>query len=107
MFTSKAVLLILSAFLATINAAPSNLEAREAACFFLNPCTVNLLFTHYHIQDAAVTIKLCTAVNLGGTCATLTAVPDQCVSLTGGLSILNKEISSAVIPGGFICTFFE
>ncbi|KAJ7889485.1 hypothetical protein B0H14DRAFT_2336675 [Mycena olivaceomarginata] len=31
----------------------------------------------------------------------------SCINLTGGLSFLNKEISTATVPGGFICTFFQ
>ncbi|KAJ7784024.1 hypothetical protein B0H14DRAFT_2474120 [Mycena olivaceomarginata] len=34
-------------------------------------------------------------------------VSDTCVNLTGGLSFLNKEISTATVPGGFVCTFFQ
>ncbi|KAK7435113.1 hypothetical protein VKT23_019806 [Stygiomarasmius scandens] len=55
---------------------------------------------------ASPTITLCTAVNFGGTCIQLPVVSDSCTNFTGGLTVLNKELSSAVIPGGFICTLF-
>ncbi|KAK7436430.1 hypothetical protein VKT23_019142 [Stygiomarasmius scandens] len=56
--------------------------------------------------DASPTITLCTAGLTTGACYQLPVVSDQCVSLTGGLTILNKEISSAIIPNGFLCTLF-
>ncbi|KAJ7804300.1 hypothetical protein B0H14DRAFT_2884931 [Mycena olivaceomarginata] len=40
-------------------------------------------------------------------CAAVPTVSDICVNLTGGLSFLNKEISTATVPGGFVCTFFQ
>ncbi|KAJ6586009.1 hypothetical protein B0H19DRAFT_1250752 [Mycena capillaripes] len=56
--------------------------------------------------DASVTIEICS-----GTCpvggVTVPVVSDACINLTGGLSFLNKEISQAIIPGGFVCTFFQ
>ncbi|KAJ7436412.1 hypothetical protein FB451DRAFT_1417460 [Mycena latifolia] len=55
--------------------------------------------------DASVSIVVCTSVGTG--CVTLPVVSDSCLNLTGGLSFLNKEISTAQIPGGFICTFFQ
>ncbi|KAK7044424.1 hypothetical protein R3P38DRAFT_3346800 [Favolaschia claudopus] len=58
--------------------------------------------------DASVTVEVCTgSANPPNGCVNVPAVSDSCVNLTGGLSFLNKEISNAVIPGGFICTFFE
>ncbi|KAJ6557553.1 hypothetical protein B0H19DRAFT_1261165 [Mycena capillaripes] len=58
------------------------------------------------VTDASATIQVCT--NSAGTqCVTVPVVSDNCVNLTGGLSFLNKEISTATIPGGFICTFFQ
>ncbi|KAJ7935788.1 hypothetical protein B0H13DRAFT_1590136, partial [Mycena leptocephala] len=40
-------------------------------------------------------------------CADIPLINDTCVSLTGGLSFFNKEISWAQIPAGFACKFFE
>ena len=85
MFSARFALTALTTVLAVASAAPTaELETRAAA-----------------------EITVCTAVNFGGTCVTLSVVSDECTDLTGGLSILNKEISAAVIPDGFICTFFE
>ncbi|KAJ6529805.1 hypothetical protein B0H19DRAFT_1274193 [Mycena capillaripes] len=58
------------------------------------------------IADASVTITICSGGPSVG-CVTVPVVSDSCVNLTGGLSFLNKEITTAVIPGGFICTFFQ
>ncbi|KAJ7691488.1 hypothetical protein B0H16DRAFT_1486755 [Mycena metata] len=56
--------------------------------------------------EASVTIEICSgSCPTGG--VTVPVVSDACINLTGGLSFLNKEISSAVVPGGFVCTFFQ
>ncbi|THU83832.1 hypothetical protein K435DRAFT_870892 [Dendrothele bispora CBS 962.96] len=57
-------------------------------------------------QDASPTVTLCTGPGFTSICVMPAVVSDECVNLTGGLTTLNKELSSAVIPGGFICTFF-
>ncbi|THU77762.1 hypothetical protein K435DRAFT_738219 [Dendrothele bispora CBS 962.96] len=57
--------------------------------------------------DASPTMTLCTAVQFGGICLNLPVVSDSCTSFTGGLTTLNEEVSSAVIPAGFICTLFN
>ncbi|KAJ7135542.1 hypothetical protein C8R44DRAFT_952016 [Mycena epipterygia] len=57
------------------------------------------------VPDASVTIEVCTSVNTG--CVTIPVISDDCLNLTGGLTFLDKEISTAQIPGGFICTFFQ
>ncbi|KAJ7018463.1 hypothetical protein C8F04DRAFT_1139989 [Mycena alexandri] len=58
--------------------------------------------------EASVTIEVCSgSLNPPNGCVTLPVVSDSCINLTGGLSFLNKEISWAVVPGGFICTFFQ
>ncbi|KAJ7122304.1 hypothetical protein C8R44DRAFT_876602 [Mycena epipterygia] len=57
--------------------------------------------------DASVTVEVCTGVNPQTGCVNVPVVSDSCVDLTGGLTFLNKEISSAQVPGGFICTFFQ
>ncbi|KIM36010.1 hypothetical protein M413DRAFT_428109 [Hebeloma cylindrosporum] len=55
--------------------------------------------------EASVTIQICTG-NVGAAgCVTIPVVSDTCINFTGGLTFLNKEVSGAVIPGGFICTF--
>ena len=85
MFSARFVLTALTTVLAVALAAPTaELETRAAA-----------------------EITVCTSANFEGTCIALSVVSDECTDLTGGLSILNKEISAAVIPDGFICTFFE
>ncbi|KAJ7478477.1 hypothetical protein FB451DRAFT_1242101 [Mycena latifolia] len=55
--------------------------------------------------DVSASIVVCSSVGTG--CVTLPVVSDSCLNLTGGLSFLNKEITTAQIPGGFICTFFQ
>ncbi|KAJ7169190.1 hypothetical protein C8R43DRAFT_1121081 [Mycena crocata] len=60
------------------------------------------------IALAPATITVCSgALNPPSGCVGIPVVSDSCVSLTGGLSFLNKEISNAKIPAGFVCTFFE
>ena len=48
----------------------------------------------------------CTDINFGGICITIPLVTDDCIDLTGSLSVLEKRISSAIIPEGVVCTFF-
>ncbi|KAF7328321.1 HET domain-containing protein [Mycena venus] len=55
--------------------------------------------------DASPSIQVCTTAGTG--CVTLPVVSDDCVNLTGGLSFLDQEITTATIPGGLICTFFQ
>ncbi|KAJ6470427.1 hypothetical protein C8R45DRAFT_1015590 [Mycena sanguinolenta] len=58
--------------------------------------------------DASATIEVCSGgSNPPSGCVTVPVVSEDCVNLTGGLSFLNKEITIAVVPNGFICTFFE
>ncbi|KAJ6525830.1 hypothetical protein DFH09DRAFT_1046338 [Mycena vulgaris] len=58
--------------------------------------------------DAKVTVEVCTgAISPPSGCVNVPVVSDSCVNLTGGLTFLNKEISTAQVPGGFICTFFQ
>ncbi|KAF7360620.1 hypothetical protein MVEN_00793700 [Mycena venus] len=56
--------------------------------------------------DASVTVEVCTSPGPTG-CINLPVVSDSCINFTGGLSFLNKEITVAIVPGGFICTFFQ
>ncbi|KAJ7678633.1 hypothetical protein B0H17DRAFT_944363, partial [Mycena rosella] len=56
---------------------------------------------------ASENLTLCTNNNFVGVCLAIPIVPDGCQNFIGGFTIMNKELSSAVIPSGFICTFFE
>ncbi|KAF7344323.1 hypothetical protein MSAN_01913200 [Mycena sanguinolenta] len=56
--------------------------------------------------DASAGVEVCTGPPPQG-CITIPVVSDDCVNLTGGFSFLNKEITTAVVPNGFICTFFQ
>ncbi|KAJ7766273.1 hypothetical protein B0H14DRAFT_2402988 [Mycena olivaceomarginata] len=58
------------------------------------------------IQETPVTVIICSG-GVGAGCAFVPTMSDTCINLTGGLSFLNKEISTAIVPGGFICTFFQ
>ncbi|KAJ7589876.1 hypothetical protein C8J56DRAFT_1025200 [Mycena floridula] len=59
-------------------------------------------------EQASATITVCSgSVSPAQGCVTVPVVSDSCINLTGGLSFLNKEISGAKIPAGFVCTFFE
>ncbi|KAJ7122179.1 hypothetical protein C8R44DRAFT_785789 [Mycena epipterygia] len=56
----------------------------------------------------APTITVCTgSITPQNGCVALPVVSDSCINFTGGLSFLNKEVSHAEVPGGFVCTFFE
>ncbi|KAF7340870.1 hypothetical protein MSAN_02116500 [Mycena sanguinolenta] len=58
--------------------------------------------------DASPSVEVCTgSLSPANGCVTIPVVSDECVDLNGGLSFLNKEISNALVPDGFICTFFE
>ena len=59
------------------------------------------------MQNASPTITLCTAAQFGCICVSPAVVSDTCVNFTGGLTTLNEEVGSAIIPAGFICTFFK
>ncbi|THU83839.1 hypothetical protein K435DRAFT_784047 [Dendrothele bispora CBS 962.96] len=88
MFAKASLLVALTAAL-SVMASPTPLNAVERAA------------------DASPTITLCTAVQFGGICVKPAVVSDTCINLTGGLTTLNEEVSSAVVPAGFICTFFD
>ncbi|KAJ6470447.1 hypothetical protein C8R45DRAFT_424034 [Mycena sanguinolenta] len=54
------------------------------------------------------TLEVCSgSVSAPTGCVTVPLVSDTCIDLTGGLSGLNKEISSAVVPHCFVCKFFQ
>ncbi|KAF9454353.1 hypothetical protein P691DRAFT_656567, partial [Macrolepiota fuliginosa MF-IS2] len=56
--------------------------------------------------QASPNIQVCTgAVGVG--CITIPISSPSCISFTQGLSFLNKEVSSVVVPNRFVCTFFE
>jgi hypothetical protein len=40
-------------------------------------------------------------------CINIPINSDDCHSFTGGFSFLNDEVSAAIVPAGFVCTFFE
>ncbi|PPR03486.1 hypothetical protein CVT26_007892 [Gymnopilus dilepis] len=50
--------------------------------------------------------QVCTG-NINSGCVTVPISSDSCINFTGGLSFLNKEVTTAEIPDGFVCTFFE
>ncbi|KAJ6493894.1 hypothetical protein C8R47DRAFT_1117754 [Mycena vitilis] len=53
------------------------------------------------------TVTLCTG-SLGNGCVDIPVVTNGCgVNFTGGLAFLNKAVSAANIPGGYVCTFFK
>ncbi|KAF9553482.1 hypothetical protein CPC08DRAFT_727889 [Agrocybe pediades] len=56
--------------------------------------------------DASPNIQVCTG-SAGVGCGSLPISSDSCINFTGGLSFLNKEVSGAVVPAGFICTFYS
>ncbi|KAJ7697977.1 hypothetical protein B0H14DRAFT_3904872 [Mycena olivaceomarginata] len=56
--------------------------------------------------DTSATVTVCSG-GVGVGCADVSTVSDTCVNLTGWLAFLNKDISTATVPGGFVCTFFQ
>ncbi|KAJ6470494.1 hypothetical protein C8R45DRAFT_1015772 [Mycena sanguinolenta] len=56
--------------------------------------------------DVTPSITVCTSVEETG-CLTIPIVSSACIDLTGGLAGFNQEISLAIIPDGFICTFYQ
>ncbi|KXN87092.1 hypothetical protein AN958_09302 [Leucoagaricus sp. SymC.cos] len=57
-------------------------------------------------ENASPNVSVCTGNTPNG-CITISVSSDSCVNFTGGRSFLDKEVSSAVIPAGFVCTFYE
>ncbi|KAF9439623.1 hypothetical protein P691DRAFT_690212, partial [Macrolepiota fuliginosa MF-IS2] len=55
---------------------------------------------------ASPNIQVCTG-SMGVGCVTIPISSPSCISFMQGLSFLNKEVSSAVVPDGFVCTFFK
>ncbi|KAJ7110406.1 hypothetical protein C8R44DRAFT_742897 [Mycena epipterygia] len=59
-------------------------------------------------QDLNITVEVCTgALDPPTGCVTIPALSDDCINLIGGFTFLNKEISSAEVPRGIFCTFFQ
>ncbi|PFH51680.1 hypothetical protein AMATHDRAFT_46857 [Amanita thiersii Skay4041] len=53
-------------------------------------------------------VFICTgSLNPPNGCLTVPVVSDECINLTGGLSFANDELSTARIPGGLVCTFYD
>ncbi|KAJ7279388.1 hypothetical protein C8J57DRAFT_1712464 [Mycena rebaudengoi] len=46
-------------------------------------------------------------INPRNGCVDLPIVNDECINFTGGLDFWNDEISNALVPAGFVCTFFD
>ncbi|KAJ7279428.1 hypothetical protein C8J57DRAFT_1502086 [Mycena rebaudengoi] len=57
--------------------------------------------------DVGSTITVCSSVDLKNGCLNIPINADTCKSFTGGLAFLNNEVSSARVPDGFACTFFD
>ncbi|KAJ7279424.1 hypothetical protein C8J57DRAFT_1570126 [Mycena rebaudengoi] len=57
--------------------------------------------------DVGSTITVCSNVDLKNGCINIPINADTCKSFTGGLAFLNNEVSSARVPDGFACTFFD
>ncbi|KAJ7279377.1 hypothetical protein C8J57DRAFT_1221052 [Mycena rebaudengoi] len=57
--------------------------------------------------DAGSTVTVCSAVNPLAGCINIPINSDDCHSFTGGFSFLNDEVSAAIVPAGFVCTFFD
>ncbi|THV03342.1 hypothetical protein K435DRAFT_835915 [Dendrothele bispora CBS 962.96] len=88
MFSKALIVATLTATL-SVGASPAPIKAVERAA------------------DATPTVTLCTAVGFGGICVPIPANTGNCIDFLGGLTILNKEVSSAMIPPGFVCTFYS
>ncbi|KAJ6522343.1 hypothetical protein DFH09DRAFT_1097231 [Mycena vulgaris] len=79
MWSSAYLFTVLATVLAVVSAAPADIG-----------------------PDASENLTLCTNNNFVGACLAIPIVPDGCQSFIGGFTIMNKELSSAVIPDGFI-----
>ncbi|KAJ7576027.1 hypothetical protein C8J56DRAFT_1164404 [Mycena floridula] len=95
MLSAKFILAAFSTFVA-VSAAPSAAAVPSAGALARRS------------EQASPTIIICSgSVSPAQGCVTTPVVSASCVNLTGGLSFLDKEISGASIPAGFVCTFFE
>lgn len=103
MFNYKSLLAVTLAALSSVAlAAP----AKRGAVRCIIPSEYLPSLTPSPMQDVSASIEVCTSASATG-CVTVPVVSGDCVNLTEGLSFLNKEITVAVIPGGFVCTFFQ
>ncbi|KAJ6479543.1 hypothetical protein C8R47DRAFT_983412 [Mycena vitilis] len=57
-------------------------------------------------QRAVPTVTVCTG-SLGNGCVGIPVGTDECVNFNAGLTFLDKEVSAATVPAGYVCTFFE
>ncbi|KAJ7797010.1 hypothetical protein B0H14DRAFT_3887299 [Mycena olivaceomarginata] len=57
------------------------------------------------VTETPATVTVCSG-GVGVGCANI-PIGSGCINLDHGLSFLNKEISTAVVPGGIICTFSQ
>ncbi|KAJ3568722.1 hypothetical protein NP233_g5536 [Leucocoprinus birnbaumii] len=56
--------------------------------------------------SAGVNVEVCTDTNLSG-CTTIPVTFGVCVNFQGDYSSLNNAVSSASIPAGSSCTFYD
>jgi hypothetical protein len=102
MLSAKLILTVL-AFVAVSSAAPSP-EAKPAPVGNLVPVSRLTIYA----QLVSATITVCTgSLSPPQGCLDIPVVSDACINFIGGLTFFNKEVSSAKVPGGFVCTFFE
>ncbi|KAJ7279407.1 hypothetical protein C8J57DRAFT_1570060 [Mycena rebaudengoi] len=58
--------------------------------------------------DVGSTMTVCSgAINPPQGCVKIPINSDTCISFIKGLSFLNDEVSSAIVPPGFVCTFYD
>lgn len=103
MLSAKLILTVL-AFVAVSSAAPSP-EAKPAPVLG-NLVAVSRLTIYPQLVSVAITVCTGSLIPPQG-CIDIPVVSDACINFTGGLTFFNKEVSSAKVPGGFVCTFFE
>ncbi|KAJ6527673.1 hypothetical protein B0H19DRAFT_1243189 [Mycena capillaripes] len=57
---------------------------------------------------ASPSITACSGtINPPDGCASISVISAICINLTGNLSSLDKAVSWAQVPDGFVCTFFH
>ncbi|KAJ7279394.1 hypothetical protein C8J57DRAFT_1464818 [Mycena rebaudengoi] len=58
--------------------------------------------------DVGETITVCTGtLSPRAGCIDIPIVSDTCISFTSGLTFLNNQVSNALVPAGYVCTFFD
>ncbi|KAF8953059.1 hypothetical protein BDZ97DRAFT_2065872 [Flammula alnicola] len=85
MFSSK--LFTSAAFFAAVLAVPTELVPRTTSI--------------------GATVNVCENLDNPTNCVAIPIVSDQCIDFSGGLSFLDNGVSSATVPDGFVCTFFD